>query len=215
MKKLLFFVSFLLFCMFLLPFTASADVIPPDSHLLSRCVKVVNLQEFPDLILVGYITGPMIKEYEAYQIKNNECLTKGYKFNSLSIYWTTKTKFNAINLKNLQLSDMTLLFENIEVFGGYITNDNPLLKENIEYSIAGFSAEKLVLYISKQTSEYADQNQAVVKVFDNPLKNEKASEAVLTPPPSAITEYISEPTKKGFWYSIVCFLNKLIGKNCQ
>ena len=82
----------------------SADVIPQNSHALDKCVKFVNLEDFPEIILVGFYTGPMVDTYEAYPIIDNECLTKGYKFNSLSIYWTTKENFEKIDLKDLKLS---------------------------------------------------------------------------------------------------------------
>ena len=68
---------------------ARADVLPPDSHQLERCVKIENLDKFPDIVLIGYYTGPMIDKYEAYQIKNDECLTKEYKFNKLKTVPTT------------------------------------------------------------------------------------------------------------------------------
>jgi hypothetical protein len=61
----------------------SADVIPENSHPLSRCVKFINLNEFSDVVLIGYYTGPsMVDTYEAYQIQNDVCLDKGYKFNA-------------------------------------------------------------------------------------------------------------------------------------
>ena len=166
MKKLLTYTLFSLAFVFLFSSTASADLIAPNSHSLSRCVKVVNLNEFPNTVLIGYITGPMVDKYEAYQINNNECLTKGYKFNSLSIYWTTKEKFNSIDLKNLKLTDITLLLENIEPSGGYVSDSNPLVKEDVEYSIAGFSNGKLIFYKSKQTSEYNNGSQKKVETFN-------------------------------------------------
>ena len=123
---------------------ASADVIPENSHSLSRCVKFVNLNDFSDVVLIGFYTGPMVDTYEAYQIENDKCLGKGYKFNTLYIYWTTKKKFESLNLEDLKLdsekiagsgsdkegnphyydvyspSDLTLLLEDIEPYGGHI-----------------------------------------------------------------------------------------------
>lgn len=225
MKKSLIYILFSLAFVFLFSSTVSADVIAPNSHSLSRCVKVVNLNEFPNTVLMGYITGPMVDKYEAYQIKNNECLTKGYKFNSLSIYWTTKEKFNSLDLKNLKLSDITLLLENIEPSGGYISDSNPLVKEDVEYSIAGFSNEKLIFYKSKQTSEYNNGSQKKIETFSNPLKNNEPKKITPTPTPSPkITPTPSdqpiviptpEPVRRGFWQSIACFFSGLFGRGCR
>ena len=193
MKKLFIYTLFSLAFVVLFSSTASADVTPPNSQLLNRCVKVVNLNEFPDVVLIGYYTGPMVDKYESYQIKNNECLTKGYKFNSLSIYWNTKDKPNSIETDNL-------LLKNIEPYGGYIDQNNPLIKEDVEYSIAGFSGGKLVLYKSKQTSEYNNGTPKKVETFASPLKN-------IEPTPELV--------KRGFWQSIICFFRGLFGRGCQ
>lgn len=223
MKKLFIYSLFSLAFVLLFSSTVSADLIPPNSHSLSLCVKVVNLSEFPSVALIGYFTGPMVDKYEAYQIKNNECLTKGYKFNSLSIYWTTKEKFNSLDLKNLKLTDITLLLENIEPYGGYVNENNPLIKEDVEYSIAGFSGGKLILYKSKQTSEYNNGTPKKVETFTNPQQNKitptptpspkitpvPSDQPVVTPAPSP------EPVKRGIWQSIICFFRGLFGRGCQ
>lgn len=210
MKKLIIYTLFSLVFVFLFSSTVSADVIPPNSHPLNRCVKVANLNEFSDVVLIGYYTGPMVDKYESYQVKNNECLTKGYKFNSLSIYWNTKNKSNSVEPDNL-------LLENVEPYGGYVDQNNPLVKEDIEYSIAGFSSGKLVLYKSKQTSEYNNGTPKKVETFSNPLGNKEpnkitpapSDQPIVTPAPSP------ESVKRGFWQSIICFFRGLFGRGCQ
>jgi len=175
MKKLVVYACFslvvsLVATFFLAP-PASADVIPGGFHPVSRCIRIVNLDEFPDVVLIGYYTGPMVK-YEAYRIKNNQCLDKGYKLNKFSVYWTTKEKFASLDLKNLKLTDITFL-ENLQPYGGNVDKSNPLKKEDIEYSIAGFSGGKLILYKSKQISEFNNGDPKKVETFDNPLGNRK------------------------------------------
>src|SRR5665811_153644 len=176
---------------------ASADVLPENSHPLSRCVKFVNLNDFSDVVLIGYYTGPMIK-YEAYQIENDKCLDKGYKFNTLYIYWTAKEKFQSINLKDLKLdskkvawdggvddkgntvyydvyspADLILLLDDIDPYGGYVNENNPLINETIEYSVAGYSDGKLIVYKSKRTYEYNNGQSAKVETFEKPNINNK------------------------------------------
>lgn len=223
MKKIIFFTLSLLVCVFFFSSTVLADIVPPNSHLLVRCVKVVNLNEFPDVVLIGYYTGPMVENYESYQIKNNECWTKGYKFDSLKIYWNTKDKPNTIDPNNLLLDDVE--------FSEYVNQSNPLIKEDIEYSIAGFSGGKLVLYKSKQTSEYNNGTSKKVETFANPL--EKAEPNNQNPQPNKITTMpttspeitpatteqpgVTSPVlvKRGFWQSIICFFRGLFGRGCQ
>jgi len=171
MKKLALYACFSLIAAFFFFSAASADVIPGGFHSVSRCIKVVNLDEFPDVVLIGYYTGPMVK-YEAYRIRSNQCLDKGYKLNKFSVYWTTKEKFASLDLKNLRLEDITFL-ENLQPYGGNVDKSNPLIKEEIEYSIAGFSGGKLILYKSKQISEYNNGAPRKVETFDNPLGNKK------------------------------------------
>jgi len=215
---------------------ASADVPPENSHPLSRCVKFVNLNDFSDVVLIGYYTGPMIDKYEAYQIENDKCLDKGYKFNSLYIYWTSKEKFYSLNLKDLKSdskkvaggddgkgnqlynvvyypADLILLLEDIEPYGGYVNENNPQINETIEYSVAGYSDGKLVVYISKKTSEYNNGQSDKVETFEKPNINTKEPiYPTPTPEPTQTPEPL--PLKKGFWNSISCFFKKLFGGSC-
>ncbi len=232
MKKLFIYTLFSLAFVLLFSSTASADVIPPNSHPLDRCVKIVNLNDFPSVVLIGYVTGPMVQGSEINQIKNNECLSKGYKFNSLKIYWNTKDKPNSIDQNNL-------LLDNVEVYGGYIDQNNPLVKESIEYSIAGYSGGKLVLYKSKQTSEYNNGTPTKIETFVSPLQNTQPNnqnqqqkkitptptpspninktndQPNITPTPTPTPAPSPEPVKRGFWQSFICFFRGLFGRGCQ
>ena len=197
MKKLFTYALFLfIFTIIFIP-KVSADVIPPNSHSLNRCVKVVNLDEFSNITLIGYYTGPIVDGYETYEIENNKCLTKGYKFNTLSIYWNTKDEPNSIDPNKI-------LLKNIEPYGGYIDKNNPLIQEVIEYSIAGFNGDKLVLYKSKQSSEYNDGTPTKVETFANPLQNTQSKNQDQQQP---------KPVKRNFWQSMIYFFKNLFGKS--
>lgn len=197
MKKLFIHTLFLFIFTFVFTSIALADVIPPDTHPVDGCAKVVNLDEFPNVALIGYYTGPMIDNYETYKIENNQCLTKDYKLNTLSIYWNTKDKANIIDPNKI-------LLKNVSSLGGYIDNDNPLIKENVEYSIAGFDDDQLVIYKSKHISEYNDGTPIKVQTFDNPLESD-----------NLIVDSSSKSTEKNFWQKIVCFFKRLFGGSCS
>lgn len=227
MKKLFIHTLFFFSCAIVSTSTALADVIPPNSHPLNRCVKIVNLDEFPNLSLIGYYTGPMIDDYETYEIENNECLSKGYKFNTLNIYWNTKDEPNTIDPDKI-------LLEDVEPYGGYVNENNPLVKEIIEYSIAGFNDDKLVLYKSKHTSQYSDGTPSKVETFASPLQNtqpinkdQQQKEVNPTPTPTPnigetnsqtntdpSSDPLPEPVQRGFWQSVICFFRSLFGKSC-
>ena len=170
----------------LAPVIALADLPPPTGfHSPGLCAKIVNLDQFPNVVLVGYNYGP-VSTVKPYVIKNNECLVKGYKFTSLDILWTTKDKFNLVDLDNLNLgidgssnsnykipTDMNLLLKSVETmyFGELIPDTNPLIKGTIEYSlyeipddVLGFALD---LYKSKQISEYNNGTSPKVETFSN------------------------------------------------
>lgn len=203
MKKIFVYGLFLSLFAVLSASTASADVIMPNTHAVNLCAKVVNLNDFPDIVLVKNITGPMAKNSTASSIENNICLTAGYKFNSLDIYWTTKDKPTIINASNL-------LLKGAEWYGGYVDDKNPLVKENIEYSIAKNSDGKLILYKSKQISDYNNGAAEKVETFQNPQQPVKVTP---TPTPAPVTPV--QPVKLGFWQSVLCFFESLFGKNCK
>lgn len=201
MKKLFVSAFFVLAFAFFFPSTASADLIPPDSHFIKRCVKIVNLDKFPDIVLINNITGPMVQDNEKIsQVNGNECLSKGYKFNELKIYWNSKDKADTIDPSKL-------LLENTEVDGGYIEKNNPLENEAIEYSLDRSSDGKMIMYKSKQISEYNNGTPKKVETFTSPLNKDGANKDISIPQP--------EPAKRGFWQSVVCFFRSLFGKGCQ
>ena len=216
---------------------ASADTIPENSHPFSRCVKFVNINDFSDVVLIGFYTGPMVDTYKAYQIENDKCLDKGYKFNKLNIYWIQKEKFDNINLNYLPINskkiatsglddegntlyydvyspaDLILLLEDIKPYGGYINETNPLIKETIEYSVAGYSDGKLIVYKSKQTSEYNNGQSNKVETFEKPnINNKLPINPISTPELTQNPE--PQPVKNGFRDLISYFFKRLFGGSC-
>jgi len=186
MKKIISLFVLMFVVMALAPSIARADVLPPpDYHAVVGCAKIVNLDQFPDLVLIGYtrvLSGD--RTYYAKKIENNTCIQKeGYKFNAFDIYSITKDKFSTIDLNNLNLItggtaswaykipiDLSLMFENFNTdVGAYLPSSDPLIKKTVEYSIIGNpSTGILSLYKSKQTSEYNNGVSAKVETFSNP-----------------------------------------------
>jgi hypothetical protein len=163
---------------------------------IERCVKFVNLNEFPEIELLGYILTVQVQDTnEMYLIKQNECLTRGYKFNELEIYAVDKGYLNSIGgLKGLKelgrkrlnkpiSEDSTTIYpkeslvgENILISASPIKpwqksgsdNGTHLAAETIEYSIAGFSGDKLILYESKRISKFDSSIPDKIETFSKP-----------------------------------------------
>lgn len=211
MKRLIISILWLLIIIVLFPSEVSADVIAPNTHQVSRSVKFVNLEEFPDIVLIGYETG--VQNYSnTFQIQNNVPLHLGYYHNQLSIYWNTKDKSSSIDRLDLN-NFIAKIYPDSE----WRNNSDPLVKEDVQYSIAGFSDKKLVIYISERTSEYNNGSPAKTETFSSPLGN---TEPIRTPPSElgknepinpSITEPVKpDPTlntsfesKTGFWQSLL------------
>ncbi|MDA0525638.1 hypothetical protein [Methanococcoides alaskense] len=152
--------------------SACADVLFPGTRGLDRCVKIVNLDEFPEIVLVGHITGPVIQCENPYIISPDKCLTKFYKANELTIYAIDKAYLEAKGLENIDLeSDPNLCSYEVEIDPDwYVVNEeNPFIREDIEYSIAGFSEDKLIIYTSRKVSEYKAGIPDRTETFEEPV----------------------------------------------
>ena len=148
-----------------------ADIMPPGMKGINRCVKITNLNDFPDVAFVGYIKGPVIQCENPYIIKSDECLTQFYKANDLTIYAIEKDYLAAKGLENID-------FDSNNNIRGYqldfnpdwslVAITNPLDEEEIFYSVAGFTDDKLILYESKKISRYVAGIPAKVETFGKP-----------------------------------------------
>jgi hypothetical protein len=170
---------------------AVADSIPDNSHYVDRDVKVVNLGEFPEITLIGVSNHPgdWATIDELYEITPQTSLHKGYKFNSFKVYAVDKKYFDTVGYIDLKtqrvkkpgncpkgkcfkevIVDENALISNIDIEpeGNYVDNSNPLASEDYEYTIAGFSGAKFILYKSKEILKYNDGRADEVKTFDRP-----------------------------------------------
>ena len=197
MKKLSL-ATFLFIVIFAFVQPVSADVIPPDSRSVERCAKIVNLEEFPDIILVGTYSGPGNRPPETYQIKPDECLTKGYKFNTLDIYWNTPDKGTAVDPGHL-------LMKNLDPYGGYVSTNDPLVKETVEYSIVRTDST-FILYKSRIVASYNNtQDLEGVTVFPPPEGTAIQPESTNPPQPGVP----APPVRRNFWQSFICLFSVL------
>ncbi|NPE27835.1 hypothetical protein HNV12_07645 [Methanococcoides sp. SA1] len=166
-------IKILIIVLILSVFTSSAcaDVLFPGTRTMDRCIKVVNMDEFPEIVLVGHIIGPVIQCENPYLINSDKCLTKFYKANELTIYAIDKTYLESKGLENIDLeSDQNLCSYEVEINPDLdvVNIANPLIREDIEYSIAGFSEDKLIIYTSRKVSEYKAGIPDWTETFEEP-----------------------------------------------
>ncbi|MFH1189034.1 MAG: hypothetical protein V1652_04305 [bacterium] len=190
-----------------------ADIVPPDSHQLERCVTITNIDDFDNFYIIGHITGPTTNGYENYIFKQNTCLELGYKFNAVKIFAVEKSYADLVGIEVLDVSDMHLYGADdiVNPYGGLVDNGDPLVKERIEYAISDISDDTVTLYESKHVSEYNDGTATRIDTFSPRQKNDskpiQEENTKIEPQPIV-------PQRKGFWVTIKCFFKRLFGSSC-
>lgn len=176
MKNIKYFALFLFVTLF--PLVSFADVPPgPDYHYVEFCAKIVNQNDFPDVVVVANWYGAMNDGSKGVLVKNNECIG-GYKYSDVDIYWVTKNDFNIEdldNFKDLKTKKYTgYLTKKLEHYMGYVKNTDPLVKQTVEYVITKNSGGKMSLYKSRIISDYNNGTPQKIEIFRTPSSTKTA-----------------------------------------
>jgi len=173
-KKLLLILSILFINSFIV-LDAKADIITAGTHSVDKCVKITNSLDFSEYYTIAVINPLGIVQPGKKHgiggsiIKPNECLTKGYKFNSLSIYLANKNYINSIGVEKFDPSTTSdsfyLLSDQIEPWGGYIKDTYAITAEDVEYSLIKSSAGVFSLKKIKDTYTYTTPNVKFIQAF--------------------------------------------------
>jgi hypothetical protein len=97
MKKIAFIALILLL---VLPIV-SADLIVPGFIGVEYCAKITNINDFPDYYFIHRNYGPMGMGFRI--LKENECISTGYKFSQNGLYAIKKSDFNEQNLTDWKI----------------------------------------------------------------------------------------------------------------
>lgn len=177
-----------------------ADVpMGPGWHSVDSCVKITNLNEFPDIVIVGVYRDAMEDGTNGFLINNNECIKEGYKFTRLAVGWIDNDKFKSIDLENLRVDDsylpteINILSADLPFYVGEVKDNTYIKVITTEYVIKQ-KGELLSLDKSKETTEYNNGKSLKIETFGGQDKK------------------VETQVKKGFWKSIFCFFK--ISKNC-
>lgn len=163
MKKIIFLLSFLV-----LSKISFCDVVPDNSHAVNKCVKIINIADFPDFTLLGRMIYPTGLNVGTYIINSNICLDKGYKFDHLYIFAVKKNYLANKDIDSTDwLKDNNALKSNIpiECYGGYESNANPVSDIEEFYKIAGFTDTSMILYKCKEIIRFGDGRPISIKTY--------------------------------------------------
>ncbi len=127
--------------------SAAADVIPPNSHSVSRCLEITNLADYPSYVLVGVSVTPGGDETRTLFVEGS-CMDKGYKFSRFTVYAVYKDYFDAQGLDAVNLSAEGLVFPanaTPDITPLVVPDSDPRTNETLQYRIAGINDSGLVL----------------------------------------------------------------------
>jgi len=142
---------------------AGCDNIPPNSHFVNKCVVIANVNDYPDISLLGVIT--CVANCQAvYKIGPETCLEKGYKFNCLLIYAVRNSYLEGKDINAIDWTkDKHAYKTNIQIdpAGNYADNSNLIYAINQYYRIVGFTGNSVELYKYKEVDYYCNGSIAV------------------------------------------------------
>ena len=245
--------------------SARADVLIPDEIRVPVCTKIVNTADFPDTVFVGAVYDANETNHNGdikiYTVNPGECLNTGGRagryFYGLTVFALEKNYYDGLVSGN-SLNDKILRFtEGIETsdlvaradWQGEWTpvgtsKDKNLKSNSSEIKVLGFSGNKLLLYKSKDVSEF-NSGQPKVQTYDKPqAKGFKTSwsaagpagddditksddtagdDTVATGDDTAKNEPVVDddytkpmpPVQRSFWQNIWCGFIGIFGFNCQ
>ncbi|TQD25873.1 hypothetical protein [Methanolobus vulcani] len=228
------FVILIILLLMLIP-SANADVLFPGTKTYDRCVSISNISDYPDVVFVGYITGPVIQCENPYIINSSDCLTQFYKANTLTVYAIEKEYFDSIGLDDIDFeSDPNILPYTFDfnVNWDYAVVANPLTKEERYYSVAGFNDTALILYEERRISFYGsviDREEtfnepeipsirSVINESKGKVENNNSNDyGIELQEDSKLNKTeidITSENRSSFKDSILCFIRKLFGNDC-
>jgi hypothetical protein len=152
---------------------------------MTKCVKFTNIEDFPNVALVGAVTGPMIYGYTSYLIKQDSCLSGTYWANKLHVLWTYQDHLDSVGLDSLDIASIIdtsdglyktlagpavfLLTDEINPSGGYIPDTDPLESREEFYTLFyNFDQGKLDLWKSKELLKYNDGTPDKTVTYEPP-----------------------------------------------
>jgi hypothetical protein len=157
---------YLFIVLYLLCRISYCDIIPPNSHYVNKCVKITNVNDYPDISLLGVIND-VLYDQTTYLIGPTTCLYKGRGSNCLTIYGVNNSYLTGKDIATIDWSkDKHALKTNIQINpdGGYADNSNVIYSVKQYYRIVGFTDNSVVLYKCKEVDYFCNGSIAVSSI---------------------------------------------------
>lgn len=160
-------IIFLLVVLLVLSKISYGDVIPGYFHTIVKCVKITNVDDYPDVSLLGFIPPGSIY-WDSYVVTSSQCLTRGYFPVDFNIFAVNKSYLIGKDIKKLDLpKDPNAIQANIHIDPlGYHVNDSIHISSIEEYyKIVGFSETSVILHKWKEVTKFNDGTPDSTKTF--------------------------------------------------
>jgi hypothetical protein len=157
-------ILFIVLAVLSIPLTS--DIISENTHYVSRNVIITNIDNFPDMEFIGYVSGPILPDNPIYIIHQNEPLTKGYKHNDLYIVGIEKSMLESLGGIE-KMDEATILSKtspnSIPSSGGYYYHDSSILdKDDLYYEIVN-SNNDINAVLKKRILGFKDGTSSEIK----------------------------------------------------
>ena len=144
------------------------DIVPDNGHYVDKCVTITNLDEYPDVALLGCIID-FSEDNFCYQILESECLYKIYWGNGFIVYAVPASYLIGKNISAMDLPhDPIAIKANVTINpqGFYCPANSPLKRVEQYGRIMGFTDSTVVLFQWKEVMQYYGNLPDSVRYFE-------------------------------------------------
>ena len=172
MKRGIIFISLIVIILFLISFINAVP--PPIGIHIDRCNIIDNLNDFPEVVLIGKVNIDCF-----FIIPNNRCIRSGITdfYDNLKIYLADNNSVNRYPIKNgcnifnksliSTFYALNITLKNDEFIPTSINNKNHYYIEYNNFSIIGFSKNNTFIFQSSRITNYSN-GTTKVESFEKP-----------------------------------------------
>lgn len=133
------------------------DVILMEEIELKKCVKIINLDEYPNIAFIAVKEFVNLNYYDAKILKSNTCLEGTSNREKLTIYAINKNYLKNKDVKSIDWSKekkFAKISIDIDPIKFGIERGDPIKGYEEHYKILGFKDNAIVMYIWKSVLVY-------------------------------------------------------------
>ena len=163
MKK---FKSTLLLFLAVLTINSYGDVIVPKYPPAKVYMKINNLNDYPDIVIIGvYICSVVFKSNKAF-ILEPDSLLEIHKSCPFKLYAVKKSYFEKKGIKKIKWEKDENVIESNLLFSGKFTPFFPIHTVEMNFIIAGFNDTSMVMHQATHILKYSDGRSDDVRNYD-------------------------------------------------